>query len=153
MANTYTQIYIQIVFAVRERDALIDRSWKEELFRYIAGIIRNHAQKLIAIGGVGDHIHLLIGLQPDITLSNLVRDIKSSSSKWINDRKLVRGKFYWQEGFGAFSYSRSQIDEVAQYVLNQEERHKDRSFKDEYVGILKKFDIDFDDRYVFDFFD
>lgn len=153
MANTYTQIYVQIVFAVRERDGLIAPEWKEELFKYIAGIIKNRGQKLIAIGGVADHIHILIAISPDIALSNLVRDIKTASGKWINGRRLVRGKFYWQEGFGAFSYSKSQLDDVAKYVLNQEIRHREQSFKHEYIGMLSKFDVDYDERFVFDFFE
>ena len=153
MANTYTQIYVQIVFAVRERDGLIAPEWKEELFKYIAGIIKNRGQKLIAIGGVADHIHILIAISPDIALSNLVRDIKAASGKWINRRRLVRGKFYWQEGFGAFSYSKSQLDDVAKYVLNQEIRHREQSFKHEYIGMLSKFDVDYDERFVFDFFE
>lgn len=152
MANTYTQIYVQIVFAVRERDGLIAPEWKEDLFKYIAGIIRKRGQKLIAIGGVADHIHILIAISPDIALSDLVRDIKTASGKWINGRRLVRGRFYWQEGFGAFSYSRSQVDEVAKYVLNQEEKHRTRSFKDEYIRMLRKFEVEYDDRYIFDFF-
>ena len=153
MANTYTQIYVQIVFAVRERDGLIAPEWKEELFKYIAGIVRNRGQKLIAIGGVADHIHILIAINSDIALSDLVRDIKTASSKWINGRRLVRGRFYWQEGFGAFSYSRSQLDDVAKYVLNQEERHRKQSFRHEYTRMLRQFEVDFDERFVFDFFE
>ncbi|MGD9629078.1 MAG: IS200/IS605 family transposase [Pyrinomonadaceae bacterium] len=153
MANTYTQIYVQIVFAVRERDGLIAPEWKEELFKYIAGIIKNRGQKLIAIGGVADHIHILIAASPDIALSDLVREIKTASGKWINGRRLVRGKFYWQEGFGAFSYSKSQLDDVAKYVLNREIRHREQSFKHEYIGMLRKFDVDYDERFVFEFFE
>lgn len=153
MANTYSQIFIQVVFAVRERDASIAANWKEELFKYITGIVRNKGQKPIAIGGVEDHIHILIALDPDIALSDLVRDIKAASSKWINARRLVRGRFYWQEGFGAFSYSRSQLDNVARYVLDQEQHHKVRSFRQEYQGLLRKFEVEFDARYIFEFFD
>ena len=149
MANTYTQIYIHVVFAVQERAGLIKQEWKEALFKYIAGILKNQGIKLIAIGGVEDHIHILFGIKPNITLSDLVRDIKAGSSKYINENGFVRGKFYWQEGFGAFSYSRSQIDAVAKYILNQEKHHAGKSFKDEYKGLLDRFEIGYDDRYLF----
>lgn len=149
MANTYSQIYIQVVFAVEARDSLIHPDWKGELFKYITGIVRKKGQKLIAIGGVADHIHLLIGITPSVSLSDLVRDIKASSSKFINDRKYVRGQFRWQEGFGAFSYSRSHIDAVAKYVLNQEVHHSKISFKDEYLSLLKRFDVEYEEKYLF----
>jgi REP element-mobilizing transposase RayT len=150
MANTYTQVYIHVVFAVQERACLIKPEWKEELFKYIAGIFKNQGVKLIAIGGVEDHIHILFGLNPKVALSDLIRDVKANSSKFINEKGVVRGKFYWQAGFGAFSYSRSQIDEVAKYVLDQERRHAGKSFKDEYVGLLNRFGVEYDDRYLFD---
>src|SRR5687767_9943956 len=144
MANTYTQIYIHVVFAVQERACLIKPEWKEELFKYIGGILKNQGIKLIAIGGVEDHIHILFGLNPNIALSDLVRDVKANSSKYINEKGFVHGKFYWQEGFGAFSYSRSQIDPVAKYVLNQEAHHMHRSFKAEYTELLDRFDVAYD---------
>jgi putative transposase len=153
MANTYTQIYIHVVFAVRERESLIKPEWKEELFKYITGILKNQGIKLIAIGGVEDHVHILFGMNPTIALSDLVRDIKASSSKFINEGNFVRGKFYWQEGFGAFSYSRSQIDAVAKYILNQEEHHSRKSFKDEFIAFLDRFEIEYDDRYLFNWFE
>jgi putative transposase len=153
MANTYTQIYIHVVFAVRERESLIKPEWKEELFKYITGILKNQGIKLIAIGGVEDHVHILFGMNPTIALSDLVRDIKASSSKFINEGNFVRGKFYWQEGFGAFSYSRSQIDAVAKYILNQEEHHSRKSFKDEFIALLDRFEIEYDDRYLFNWFE
>ncbi|MGI8638585.1 MAG: IS200/IS605 family transposase [Pyrinomonadaceae bacterium] len=153
MANTYSQIYIQIVFAVHERENLIKSEWKEELYKYIAGIIKNHKQKLIAIGGVADHIHILIGIEPNIALSDLVRDIKANSSRFINEKKFVRGKFYWQEGFGAFSYSRSQIDVVIKYIQNQEKHHATKSFKEEYKEFLQKFEVEFNEKYLFEFLD
>ena len=153
MANTYTQIYIHVVFAVRERESLIKAEWREGLFKYIAGILRNQGIKLIAIGGVEDHIHILFAMSPTIALSDLVRDVKASSSKYVNESKFVRGKFYWQEGFGAFSHSRSQIDDVAKYVLNQERHHSARSFKDEYVALLNRFEVDYDARYLFNWID
>jgi len=149
MANTYTQIYIHVVFAVQARESLIKAEWKEELFKYIAGILNNQKTKLIAIGGVEDHIHILFGMNPTIALSDLVRAVKANSSKFINEEKFVRGKFYWQEGFGAFSYSRSQIDAVAKYILNQEQHHSSKSFKDEYVALLNRFEVEYDDRYLF----
>ena len=149
MANTYTQIYIHVVFAVQARESLIKAEWKEELFKYIAGILNNQKTKLIAIGGVEDHIHILFGMNPTIALSDLVREVKASSSKFINEEKFVRGKFYWQEGFGAFSYSRSQIDAVAKYILNQEQHNSIKSFKDEYVALLNRFEVEYDDRYLF----
>lgn len=149
MANTYTQIYIHVVFAVQEREGLIKPEWREELFKYIAGVLKNKGIKLIAIGGVEDHIHILFGLNPKIALSDLVRDIKANSSKFINERGFVRGKFYWQEGYGAFSYSRSQIDTVAKYVLNQEKHHASKSFKAEYIELLDRFNVDYDERYLF----
>ena len=132
---------------------MIKAEWKEELFKYIAGILNNQRIKLIAIGGVEDHIHILFGMSPNIALSDLVRDLKTASSKFINEKKFVRGKFYWQEGFGAFSYSRSQIDAVAKYVLNQEQHHAGKSFKDEYIALLNRFEVKFDERYLFDWFE
>lgn len=150
MANTYSQIHIHTVFAVEGRASLIRSDWKEELFKYIGGIFRNQNQKLLAIGGVEDHIHLLFGIRPNLAISDLVRDIKSNSSSFINEKRFVRGKFRWQEGFGAFSYSRSQIDVVAKYILNQEKHHARRSFKDEYVAMLDKFEVEYEARYLFD---
>ena len=149
MANTYSQIYIQAIFAVEQRHALIRDEWKEELFKYIGGIFRNKNQKLIAIGGLEDHIHLLFGLRPSMAISDLIRDVKSDSTLFVNDKRFVRGKFNWQEGFGAFSYSRSQLDSVAKYVLNQEQHHRRRSFKDEYVALLDNFEVEYEDRYLF----
>lgn len=154
MANTYPQIYVQIVFAVSGRANLIKSEWKEELYKYIAGIIKNHKQKLISIGGVADHIHLLLGIEPNIKLSDLVREIKANSSRFINERRFLRGKFSRQEGFGAFSYSRSQIDAVVHYIQNiqnQENHHDRQSFKDKYLNLLQKFEVKFDGNYLFDF--
>jgi putative transposase len=150
MANTYSQIYIQAVFAVQGRASLIQKEWKEELFKYIGGIFRNKKQKLIAIGGIADHIHILFGLRPSMAISDLIRDVKSDSTEFINEKRFVRGRFYWQEGFGAFSYSRSQLDAEAQYVLNQENHHAKRSCKDEYIYLLDRFKVDYEDRYLFD---
>jgi REP element-mobilizing transposase RayT len=149
MANTFTQIYIQIVFAVKGRQNLIQRAYKEELHQYIAGIIRNKKQKLYAINAMPDHIHIFISVKPNIAISDLVRDIKNNSSKFINHKGWVAGKFQWQEGYGAFSYGHSQIDTVVKYIHNQEKHHARRSFKDEYLALLKKFNIEYDERYVF----
>jgi len=151
MANTFSQIYIQVVFAVSGRMSLITEGYREELHKYIAGIVRNQGQKLISINGMADHLHILIGLRPAMALADLVRDIKSDSSDWINRKKLSRGKFAWQEGYGAFSYGHSQLDTIIRYIQNQERHHKRRSFKDEYLALLKKFEIEFREEYVFRF--
>ena len=153
MANTYTQIYIQVIFAVSERQCLINKTFKDELYKYMTGIIRNERQKLISIGGMPDHVHLLIGLRPDMAVSDLVKAVKAGSSNFVNDKRWVRGRFSWQEGFGGFSYSRSQIDAVARYIENQEAHHAKKSFKNEYLSLLRKYDIAFDDRYVFKWLD
>jgi len=149
MANTYTQIYIQVVFSVQGRQSLISREHKEELYKYISGIVRNKKQKLIAIDGTADHVHVFLGIKPDIALSDLVRDIKNNSSKFVNEKKWTRGKFNWQEGFGAFSYGHSQIDAVVKYIQNQERHHAKRTFREEYLEMLEKFSVQFDERYVF----
>jgi REP element-mobilizing transposase RayT len=151
MPNTYSQIYIQIVFAVEGRQNLISPQHREELHKYITGIVNKRKQKLLAIFCMPDHVHILIGIDPAIAISELVRDIKAGSSNFINGQKWVRGRFNWQEGFGAFSYSRSQIKAVGDYILEQESRHEARTFKKEYVGLLTKFDVEFDERYLFDF--
>lgn len=152
MANTYTQITIHIVFAVKGRENIIRKKYREELYKYITGIIKNKNQKLLAINGIADHIHILIGLEPSIALSDLVRDIKNNSSKFINLKKWMPGKFSWQEGFGGFSYSRSQRLDIIRYIENQETHHKKKSFKEEYLKILQKFDIEFEDKYLFEFY-
>ena len=150
MANTYSQIYIQIVFAVKGRQNLIAKENREELHKFITGIVTNREQKLLAIFAMPDHVHILVGMKPNISISDLVRDIKAGSSKFINEGKWINGKFNWQEGFGAFSYSKNSIDNVVKYILNQEERHKKKKFKEEYLDFLKKFDIEYDEKYVFD---
>ncbi len=150
MANTYTQMYIQIVFAVKRRQNLIQKNWKDELHKYICGIVNGKGQKVYAIGGVEDHIHILVSIKPNISISDLVRDIKANSSKWINENEFVRGKFQWQEGFGAFSYAQSQLDNVIAYINNQEQHHQKKKFKDEYLTLLQKFDIEYDEKYLFD---
>lgn len=150
MPNTYSQIYIQIVFAVKGRQNLILPSFREELHKYITGIVQNRDQKMLAIFCMPDHIHILIGMKPSISVSDLTRDIKAGSSNFINEKNWIRGKFNWQEGFGAFSYSRSQIDNVVKYILNQGEHHKQTSFKEEYLKLLKEFEIKYDDKYLFE---
>jgi len=153
MANTFSQIYIQTVFAVSGRLALITPDFKEELHKYITGIITKQDRKLIRINSMPDHLHILTGVKPAMALANLVRDIKSDSSEWINRKKLARGKFAWQEGYGAFSYGHSQLDTIVRYIMNQEQHHSRRSFKDEYLTLLRKFEIDFNEEYVFEFYD
>ena len=153
MANTYTQIYIQVVFAVSGRETLIRLEHKEELHKYITGIVTKQGQKLIAINSMPDHAHVLVGLRPDMALSSLVREVKASSSKFINERRWLRGTFRWQEGFGAFSYAHSQLDAVINYIRNQEQHHGRTSFRDDYMTLLRKFDIAFERKYVFDFMD
>ena len=150
MANTYTQIYIHIVFAVQGRHNLLPKRHLEELYKYITGILHRREQKLLAIGGMPDHIHVFIGLNPKDALSDVVRDLKAGSSKFINDQNWVPGKFRWQEGYGAFSYARTRINQVCQYILNQEQHHSRRSFKEEYLDILRKFAVEYDEQYLFE---
>ena len=150
MANTYTKLYIHIVFAVKGRQNLISKIWKDELYKYITGIVINEGQKLIAINGMPDHIHILVGSKPNKALSDLVRDIKANSSRFINEKRWINGKFEWQTGFGAFSYNHSQLTNVINYIQNQEEHHKKKTFKEEYVDFLKAFDIDYNNQYLFD---
>ena len=152
MANTFSQIYIQTVFAVAVRQSLIRPDFKEELQKYITGIVRKKNQKLIAINCMPDHAHLLIGLKPSIALSDLIRDVKSDSTEFINRKRWIRGRFNWQEGFGAFSYSHSHLDPVIRYIHNQEKHHARKSFRSEYLTLLRKFDIAHDPKYVFEFF-
>ena len=149
MANTYTQIYIHVVFAVEGRQYLLPRERNDELQKYITGIVTAQRHKLIAINNEPDHLHMLLGVRPDAALSNLVREIKASSSKFINERHWFAGRFSWQEGFGAFSCSRSQLGAVIRYIENQQEHHGRRSFRDEYIRLLQKFRIEFDERYIF----
>ncbi len=149
MANTYTQVYIQIVFAVENRISLIKDQWREELHKYITGIIQNHKHKLIVINSMADHIHIFIGMKPIQALSDLLQDIKEYSSKWINQNKFVLGHFNWQAGYGAFSYSHSHIDSVVKYIQNQKRHHQKKTFRQEYIEFLEKFHIEYDDRYIF----
>jgi REP element-mobilizing transposase RayT len=153
MAGTFSQVYIQIVFAVKGRGNLISCIWKEDLNKYISGIITNKEQKSIIVNGMKDHIHAFIGLKPSMRISDIARDIKNNSSNFINERGWLKGKFSWQDGYGAFSYSRSQVSRVYNYILNQEAHHKKRTFREEYLELLKKFDIQFDERYLFEWYE
>jgi putative transposase len=149
MPNTYTQIHLQFVFAVKYRKAMIHASWKEELHKYITGIIQAHSHKLLAINSMPDHIHILVGMRPTQSISDLMQDIKSNSSKWINEKGFSERKFYWQEGYGAFSYSLSHVQNVINYILNQEEHHRKKSFQEEYIEFLELFEVEYDARFVF----
>jgi len=149
MANTYTQIYIQYVFAVQNRISLIKNEWKDELYKYMTGIINQHEHKLLSIGGMPDHVHALVSMHPRQAPSDLMYEIKRSSSIWINQKHLVMGKFSWQEGFGAFSYGQSQISQVSKYIENQETHHKKMIFREEYLDFLKVFNIEYDERYIY----
>ena len=150
MANTYSQIYIHAVFAVKGRENLINNKFKDELYKYICGIVTTNKEKVYAINGMPDHLHVLLSIKPNCLLSDLMRDIKAGSSKWINEKKFVAGKFQWQEGFGSFSVSQSQLDNVIGYIDNQENHHRKKSFKDEYIEFLKSYRIEYNDKYVFD---
>jgi REP element-mobilizing transposase RayT len=149
MADTYTQIHIHGIFAVKNRDAVISKLWQEDLYKYITGLVQKNGHKLLSIGGVSDHVHLFFGMRPVQSLSDLMQKIKSNSSKWINDNKLVRGYFSWQEGYSAFSYSKSQISQVCNYIENQEQHHAKITFLDEYKEFLKLFGVDYNDLYLF----
>lgn len=149
MANTYTQIYIQYVFAVQNRISLISENWQTDLYKYMTGIIEKQEHKLLSINGIPDHIHILISMNPKQAPSDLMYHVKRSSSIWINDNKLCPGKFAWQEGFGAFSYGKSQIPTIALYIENQKQHHLKKTFITEYRGFLKAFGIEFDDRYIY----
>ena len=153
MANTYYQIYIQYVFAVKGRQNLLNKSWRDEVFKYMSGIITNKGQKSIIVNGVEDHVHAFVGINTSTSISDLIRDVKNNSSNFINDNKWIRGKFEWQEGYGAFSYSHSHIQNVYNYIMNQEAHHKRKTFKEEYLEYLEKFEIEYDKRYLFDWID
>lgn len=150
MAGTFSQLYVQIVFAVKGRENLIKKEFRIELYEYIAGIIKGKDQKPIIVNGVGDHVHVFVGLRPSMSVSDLVRDIKNNSSNFINSKKFVKGKFSWQEGFGAFTYGQSQIDSVFKYISNQEAHHQKKTFKEEYIDMLAKFQVKYEEKYLFD---
>lgn len=150
MAGTFTQIYIHCVFAVEGRQNLLKKPWRDEVFKYISGIINNKGHKPIIINGVGDHAHVLIGLKPSMAVSDLIRDIKNNSSNFINDNRWVVGKFSWQKGYAAFSYGQSQVKNVYDYIKNQEEHHRKRTFKEEYIDFLNKFNVPYKEKYLFE---
>jgi REP element-mobilizing transposase RayT len=152
MANTYTQCYFHLVFAVRNRNALIKKEWKNEMEKYITGIAQNHQHKMLAIGSMPDHIHILIGYNINQLIPEIVEEIKTSNNKWIKEKKLSKFKFDWQKGYGAFTYSRSEIDNVVKYILSQEEHHKKISFNEEYLEMLEKNEVIFSNEYLFEFF-
>ncbi len=149
MPGTFSQIYIQTIFSVKGRESLIHPQWEEKLYKYITGILHNKEQKMLAIYGMPDHIHFFIGMRPSCCLSDLIREIKKSSNDFIKESKLSQFQLAWQEGYGAFSYSHSQLDNVIAYIMNQKEHHKKKTFKDEYMGFLKKFNVQFDEKYLF----
>lgn len=153
MANTYTQLYVHLIFSPKNREALIKKEWKDELEKYITGIVQNHKHKLLAIGTMPDHIHIFIGYNLNQTIPDLVEDVKTSSTNWIKQQRLSKYKFEWQRGYGAFSHSHSQIDTVVKYIRNQEEHHLNKTFKEEYLEILRKNEVEFKEEYLFDFFE
>ncbi len=149
MPGTFSQIYIQTVFAVRNRECLIHASWEEQLYKYITGVIQNKGQKMLQINGMPDHIHFLIGMKPSCCLSDLVREVKKSSTDFISDSAFIKSKFQWQEGFGAFSYNHSSLNDVVGYIQLQKEHHRTLSFQEEYISILNSFDIEFKEEHLF----
>ena len=153
MANTYTQFNMHIVFSVKGRNNFLSDKLRPELFRYITGIINQKKHYSLAVNGYKDHVHIFFEYNPSFSVSDLIRDIKSGSSKWINDQKIIVGKFSWQEGYGVFSYSKSQRNSVINYIMNQEQHHKNKTFKEEYLQLLKDFDIEFQNEYIFEFYD
>jgi REP element-mobilizing transposase RayT len=153
MPSTFSQIYIQYVFAVKGRQNMILPAFQDELYKYIAGIIDGKDQKSLAVNGMPDHVHVLVGLKPAMRIADLVRDIKNNSSNFINEKDFLKQKFNWQDGYGAFSYSESNFGNVIDYIKNQKEHHKKKTFQVEYKGFLKKFNIPFEDKYLFEFYD
>ena len=153
MANTFSQIYLQFVFSVKHREALIPKEHKEELHKYLTGLVQNRKAKMLAVHCMPDHTHLFVGYKPTVLISEFIKEIKVESNEFINDKKWIKGRFGWQEGYGVFSYSHSHIDKVINYVLNQEKHHQKNPFKEEYHELLKKFETSFEENYLFDFFD
>ncbi len=153
MANTYTQLNVHGVFSVLNRENFLLDKFRPELFKYISGILKNSKQFPLAVNGYRDHVHIFFELHPTTSVSEIMQSVKANSSKWINENKFLSGKFRWQSGYGAFTYSRSQRDNVISYIVNQEQHHAKQSFKDEYLDLLRKFEIDYNDAYLFDFYD
>lgn len=149
MANTYTQIHIQVVFCVEKRGSLIKADWKDELYKYITGIVQNNGHKILIINGMPDHIHIFLGFRTTQSLADLIQEVKQDSSRWINQRKFTKQKFSWQAGYGAFSYSKSHVERVIQYIQNQERHHQKKSFLQEYREMLDAFGVDYDERFLF----
>ena len=153
MANTYTQLYVQYVFAVQGREHLIPKAQKTEVHRYITGVVQNRKHKMLEVHCMPDHTHLFVGLHPSQSISELAEEVKTAATKFIKKQDWMPYNFSWQRGFGAFSYSRSQIPAVGAYVKNQENHHRKRTFREEYIDFLKKFEVEYDERYLFDFYD
>ncbi len=149
MANTYNQLFIHLVFGVKYREGVISASWRQRLYEYTIGIIEKCGHKVYAIGGMQDHVHILVSMSPKQSVSDLVRDVKRSTSMWINENRMVVGRFEWQEGFGAFSYGKSQVEKVVNYIRNQEVHHKKKTFREEYTEFLKLFEIEYNERFIF----
>jgi REP element-mobilizing transposase RayT len=149
MANTYTQLHIQFVFAVKYRASLIQNNWKNKLHRYVTGIIQANEHKMLQINSMPDHIHIFIGMRPHQSISSLIQNVKTESSRWIKAEKFCSSQFAWQNGYGAFSYSKSHVQNVIRYIQNQEAHHKKETFLDEYRRMLKAFEIEYDERYIF----
>ena len=153
MANTYSQMYAQIIFSPKGRENLILPSFEERIYQYTTGVVRDKGQKLIAINGMPDHLHLFIGFKPNMAIADLVREVKTSTTKFINNNRFLPGRFAWQDGYGCFTYAHSQVDAVAQYVMNQKQHHRTKTFKEEYGALLHKFEVAYDDRYVFEYYE
>jgi putative transposase len=153
MANTYSQISIQCVFAVKGRENLITREWRDQLHRYISGIITANGAKSLAVGGWKDHVHIFFGLPVTTSIADFMSIVKASSSKWINENPFVKGKFQWQSGYGAFSYSKDQRDKIINYIMNQEKHHKIKTFREEYLKLLSDFEVKFEEKYLFEFYE
>lgn len=149
MANTYHQIYVQAVFAVKYRKAVIKKEWKEEFQGVIGNLINERNCKTLIVNGVEDHMHCLIALRPVVSVSDLMQHVKAKSSKYLNDRQVTRSRFEWQDGYGVFSYSHNDLDRIYKYIANQEEHHRKELFHDEYLALLKEFNIQYDERYLF----
>ena len=150
MANTYHQVYLQFIFAVKYREAVLDKKWRSTVFGVIGNLINETGCKTLIVNGVNDHVHCFLGLKPVVSISELMKTVKAKSSKYINDHELINRRFEWQEGYGVFSYSHSQINQVIQYITNQEEHHKNQMFREEYLEFLNRFEIPYDERYIFE---
>ncbi len=153
MANTYSQISIHAVFAVKFRENIITKDWRDDLHSYISGILKNDGETPLAVGGWVDHVHIFFGLPTSKSISDVLQTVKANSSKWINEKQFVKGKFQWQNGFGAFSFARSQRDTVINYIMTQEAHHSKKTFKQEYLEMLKKFEVQYDEKYLFEFYE